>query len=341
MERIEDNDEKGKEKDVFEESSSSSSSSESTTDTTTRLSEVNLKKKEKLGDDSGKMQSSYVDLDEIEKIHKSLQDAFMEEKTLKYEWRVGQLNQIVKMLCDNKKQFVDALIEDLAQVTIICDSEVNGTISEAQYHLSHLSSWMKPITKSVPATSRPGSAYIVPEPYGTVLVISPWNYPISLLLKPLIGAVSAGNTVLLKPSEVSTATSLLLHTLIPQYLDKECIQIVLGGPQETERILTYQFDYIFYTGSTVIGKKIMKAASEFLTPVTLELGGKSPVIIDDSANLSVAAKRIVWGKFTCNAGQTCVAPDYILCIGHELKEKFIREVIEKIHTNFTAKLQKR
>eukprot|EP01088_Endostelium_zonatum_P013542 TRINITY_DN2820_c0_g1_i1.p1 TRINITY_DN2820_c0_g1~~TRINITY_DN2820_c0_g1_i1.p1 ORF type:complete len:496 (+),score=91.88 TRINITY_DN2820_c0_g1_i1:87-1490(+) len=273
----------------------------------------------------------YIDVNEIENIHKSLKDAFSTEKTLSYEWRVEQLNQIIKMLNENKKQFADALGEDLSQVTIISDSEINGPISEAQYHLSNLSSWMKPSSKSLPKTQFPGSAYIVPEPYGTVLIISPWNYPISLLLKPLIGAISAGNTCLLKPSEVSLSTSHVLYSLIPKYLDNSCIKIVLGGPAETEKILTYPFDYIFYTGSTNIGKKIMRAASEFLTPVTLELGGKSPVIIDETANMSVAAKRIVWGKFTCNAGQTCVAPDYILCVGDQVKQKFTKELVDKIH----------
>ena len=214
---------------------------------------------------------------------------------------------------------------------MISESEVGGTISEAQYHISHLASWMKPESKSLAATHLPGSAYIIPEPYGTILIISPWNYPISLLLKPLIGAISAGNTSLLKPSELSPACSQILYNLIPKYLDTQYTQIVLGGATETEKILTYPFDYIFYTGSTAIGRKIMRAASEFLTPVTLELGGKSPVIVDDTVNLPVAARRLVWGKFTCNAGQTCVAPDYILCVGDQIKQKLTTEIISKLN----------
>jgi len=270
-----------------------------------------------------------VALDDIPKIHKELRSEFSKGHTLSYEWRVNQLNQLIKMLIENKNKFAQALTDDLSQVALISDSEVMGTVSEARYHLSHLASWIKPIFKGLSATHLPGTAYIVPEPYGTVLIISPWNYPISLLLKPLIGAIAAGNASLLKPSELSPACSQVLYDLIPKYLDSHT-RIVLGGATETERILTFPFDYIFYTGSTVVGKIIMRAASEFLTPVTLELGGKSPVIVDDTVNLPVAARRLVWGKFTCNAGQTCVAPDYILCVGDQVKQRLTKELVDKI-----------
>jgi aldehyde dehydrogenase (NAD+) len=171
---------------------------------------------------------------------------------------------------------------------------------------------------------RPGSARIVQEPLGTVLVIAPWNYPVQLLLGPLIPALAAGNTVVLKPSEVAPETSAALADLIPRYLDERAVQVVTGGVPETTELLAHQFDHIFYTGNGTVGRVVMEAASKHLTPVTLELGGKSPAIVTDSADVAVSARRVAWGKFI-NAGQTCIAPDYVL-------------VAESCHDSFVAEL---
>ena len=163
----------------------------------------------------------------------------------------------------------------------------------------------------LPLTFKPGSAEIVPEPLGVVLIIAPWNYPTQLLLAPLVAALAAGNTVVLKPSEVAPATSAAMAELIPQYLDERVVTVVTGGVDETTELLAERFDHIFYTGNGTVGRIVMAAAAKHLTPVTLELGGKSPAIVAADADIDVAARRIAWGKFL-NAGQTCVAPDYVL-----------------------------
>jgi len=175
---------------------------------------------------------------------------------------------------------------------------------------------------------KPGSGYVMREPLGVVLIIAPWNYPISLVLKPLIGAISAGNCVVIKPSEVSENCAKWLTSNITKYLDTNCIQVYEGGPQETENLLKQQFDMIFYTGNTHVGKFVMKAAAEHLTPVTLELGGKSPCIVDKDIDLETSARRIVAGKFA-NVGQTCVAPDYIL-VHDQVEDKFVDKLQQVI-----------
>jgi len=172
---------------------------------------------------------------------------------------------------------------------------------------------------------KPGSGVIVKEPLGVVLIIAPWNYPFSLWLKPLIGAIAAGNCAVVKPSEVSRHCSHTAALLLPRYMDQGCIRIVEGAVKETTLLLQQQWDHIFYTGNGTVGKIVMKAAAEYLTPITLELGGKSPTIIDDSVNLDVAARRLCWAKFTVNAGQTCVAPDYVL-VTKDTKDAFLAKM---------------
>lgn len=172
--------------------------------------------------------------------------------------------------------------------------------------------------------------FIFPEPYGVALVIGAWNYPINLTLNPLAGAMSAGNAVILKPSELAPKCAILLENLFPQYLDTSCYQIFNGGVNETTEILEQRFDYIFYTGGTQVGQIIHKAANKYLTPTTLELGGKSPVYIDKSANIDLTAARIMFGKMV-NAGQSCIAPDYVLC-SKEIQQELIlscKQIIKK------------
>jgi aldehyde dehydrogenase (NAD+) len=182
---------------------------------------------------------------------------------------------------------------------------------EIKHILKHLEAWARPRRASMPLTLQPAKGRIRAEPLGVVLVISPWNYPIQLLVTPLATALAAGNCVVAKPSEVAPACSAVLARLIPQYVDDGAVAVVEGSVPETTALLEQRFDHIFFTGSTEVGRVVMRAAAEHLTPVTLELGGKSPTIVAADADLEVAARRIVWGKFI-NAGQTCIAPDHVL-----------------------------
>ncbi|NBX33696.1 MAG: aldehyde dehydrogenase family protein, partial [Planctomycetes bacterium] len=192
----------------------------------------------------------------------------------------------------------------------------------------------EPRKVSTPLVSMPGSSHRIPQPLGVVLVIAPWNYPIQLLLIPVAGAIAAGNAVVMKPSEVSSATSALLGKLVPQYFDKDAIAIVEGAVPETTQLLAEKFDHIFYTGNGTVGRVVMRAAAENLTPVTLELGGKSPTIVDKSANLAVAGRRIAWAKYV-NAGQTCVAPDYVLAHA-DIADKLVDEIRKSVDDFYGA-----
>ena len=227
-------------------------------------------------------------------------------------WRRKQLHRLRALLLERGADFERALFEDLgksgaeAQLT-----EIGFLIAEIDHAIAKLSAWMRPKRVGVPLAVQPASARITPDPLGVVLVIAPWNYPLMLALSPVVGALAAGNAVVVKPSELAPATSELIARLVPDVLDRRAFSVVQGGVPETTALLAERFDHIFYTGNGRVGRIVARAASEHLTPVTLELGGKSPVYVDDSVPLSEAAKRIVWGKFM-NAGQTCVAPDYVL-----------------------------
>lgn len=228
------------------------------------------------------------------------------------QWRRAQLTALRRMLLERWSDFEAALAKDLgksgteAQLT-----EIGFVVGEIEHALSHLSRWMRPRRIRVPLALQPASARVVPEPVGVALIIAPWNYPLMLALSPLIGALSAGNAAVVKPSELASATSAALAMLLPEYLDRRAVAVVEGGVPETTELLRQRFDHIFYTGSGRVGRIVAKAAAEHLTPVTLELGGKSPAYVDTSVNLAEAAKRIAWAKFL-NVGQTCVAPDYVL-----------------------------
>ncbi|XP_012528649.2 aldehyde dehydrogenase, dimeric NADP-preferring isoform X3 [Monomorium pharaonis] len=253
-----------------------------------------------------------------------LRDSFYRGKTRPLEWRIKQLNQIIRMLTENSSEMIEVLAKDLHRCKFeTLALEIDYTIQETKYMLMNIKEWA--------ATEKPHKsvAYffdkveIRKDPYGVVLVMGAWNYPIQLTLLPMMGAIAAGNCVLLKPSEISAATSRYLYETIPKYIDTECCRVVMGGIPETTELLKQRFDYIFYTGSSGIGKTVRAAANKYLTPVTLELGGKSPVYIDNTVDMSMAAKRILWGK-CINVGQTCIAPDYLLCT-REVQNKFIEE----------------
>ena len=188
---------------------------------------------------------------------------------------------------------------------------------------------MQPTRVRVPLTLRPGNARVIRQPLGVVLIIAAWNYPIHLTLAPLVGALAAGNTAVLKPSESAPASSALIAELVPHYLDERVVQVVEGAVEETTTLLAEQFDHIIYTGGAAVGRIVMRAAAEHLTPVTLELGGKSPAIVAADADIDVAARRITWGRFT-NAGQTCVAPDYVL-VARAVEDRFLGAVLRSVH----------
>jgi len=256
---------------------------------------------------------------------------FNSKKTLNIEWRRGQLLALLRMLNETKTQICDALHADLRQTPFLSNvAEVDGVVKEAENALRELDNWCKPEARPVGALMKPGKGFIRREPFGVALIISPWNYPISLLLKPMIGALAAGNAVVLKPSEVSAKCSEYFVKTIPKYMDSDCVGVVEGGVKETTFLLQNRFDYIFYTGNTNVGKIVMRAAAEHLTPVTLELGGKSPCIVDETADLDVAANRICWGKFM-NCGQTCVAPDYVL-VTKKVEDALFKKLCSTIRT---------
>lgn len=227
-------------------------------------------------------------------------------------WRRTQLEGLKHMLTERAAEFEAALLADLgksgteAQLT-----EIGFLVAEIDHALSHLAKWMRPRRVNAPLVVQPASAKVIPEPLGVVLIIAPWNYPLMLLLSPLVGALAAGNAVVLKPSELAPATSRAIALHLPDYVDRRAVAVVEGGVPQTTALLAQRFDHIFYTGNGRVGRIVARAAAEHLTPITLELGGKSPAYVDETVNLAEAAKRIVWAKFL-NAGQTCVAPDYVL-----------------------------
>ncbi|MUK87198.1 aldehyde dehydrogenase family protein [Ornithinibacillus sp. L9] len=236
---------------------------------------------------------------------------FYSGSTLDYRFRTKQLKALKQMLQRYEQEIYIALKEDLNKSSYeALTTEIGFLHMEIDYTIKHLKEWMELEQADTPITHKGTKNYIQKEPYGVTLVIAPWNYPLHLAIAPTIGAIAAGNTVVMKPSEYTTSTSSLLSKMIYDTFDTNFIAVVEGDAEVSKKLLEQKFDYIFFTGSTAVGKIIMEQASKHLTPVTLELGGKSPVIVDKDANIDLAAKRIVWGKYT-NAGQTCVAPDYI------------------------------
>ncbi|KAL6426219.1 hypothetical protein ACFW04_009038 [Cataglyphis niger] len=253
-----------------------------------------------------------------------LRDTFQRGKSKPMEWRIKQLKQVLRMITETSSDIVAALATDLRRCKFeTCMAEIDYVIGEIKYTLMHIKEWSATDKPSKGLANIFDSVEIRKEPYGVVLVMGAWNYPLQLSLLPMIGAIAAGNCVILKPSEVAATTAKYLYETIPKYLDTECCHVVLGGVQETTELLNQRFDYIFYTGSSMVGKIVRNAANKYLTPVTLELGGKSPVYIDNTVDMRMATKRILWGK-CLNVGQTCIAPDYILCT-IEVQNKFVEE----------------
>ena len=259
----------------------------------------------------------------------SLRDAYNSGLTAKRQWRINQLNALRQLVVDNEKILEDALHKDLGKSASEAQlTEIGIILGDIEYALKNLASWLKPQKVAVPLAVMPAKAFVVSEPVGVALIIAPWNYPMQLLLAPLVGAIAAGNAALLKPSELAPATSAALAKLIPVYLDARAIAIVEGAAKETGWLLEQKYDHIFYTGNGRVARIVMEAASKHLTPVSLELGGKSPIYIDDTVDIEAAAQRIAWAKYL-NAGQTCVAPDYILAtanVQHELEAHLVAAI---------------
>ncbi len=242
----------------------------------------------------------------------SLRTTFRSGRTRSVDWRKDQLRGLIRLLTDNGPELERALAEDLGRPPVEAHAaDIGITVLEIKHLLKNLDSWVRPDRRRLPLTSMPGRARVVSEPLGVAFVISPWNYPIQLLLSPMAAAISAGNAVVGKPSELAPACSAAMARLVPQYVDDDAIVVVEGAVPETTALLEQKFDHIFFTGSTRVGGVVMEAAAKSLTPVVLELGGKSPTIVTADADLDVAARRIMWAKFL-NAGQTCIAPDYVL-----------------------------
>lgn len=258
----------------------------------------------------------------IELAVKSQREFFASGATLDYEFRREQLMRLQQALKQWQKPLCEALWADLhksEQEAIL--TELSIVEGEVRNHLGHLKRWMKRESHSTPLKMFPSRSYVVSEPLGSSLIIAPWNYPVQLLLNPLVGAISAGCTAILKPSPYVPRVSQVLEEMIRSTFEERYICVVQGNREVNKELLSHRFDIIFFTGSPSLGRKVMEAASKNLTPVVLELGGKSPCVVDMGADVEMAARRIAWGK-TLNAGQTCIAPDYLL-IRQELKQPFV------------------
>ncbi len=270
-----------------------------------------------------------MEKDAVLKIIEKQRSYFKSGATLSINKRIDALDRLYSAIKENSEKLEIALKADLGKSAFESDMcEINLTLSEISFMKKHVKKYSRTKRVRTPLANFLSSSMQMPSPYGNVLVMSPWNYPVLLLLEPLADLLAAGNTAILKPSAYSPNVSALLSEIIRENFDEEYVAVILGGREENSFLLDQKFDYIFFTGSVAVGKTVMEKASKHLTPVTLELGGKSPVVIMDDAPLKLAAKRLVFGKFL-NLGQTCVAPDYVM-IKEEQEEEFISYVIDEI-----------
>ena len=261
-------------------------------------------------------------------------DYFRTGTTKAEKFRKESLTKLRDGIKKYEAQFVKALYDDLHKPEMEAyATELDVSVEEINYCLQNITSWMEPEPVGTPLFFQPGRSMIISEPFGVALIIAPWNYPVKNLIGPLIGAICAGNTAVVKPSEISPATSKVMAEMIADIFSPEYITCIEGGVPETTELLKERFDYLLFTGGTEIGRIIYQAAAKHLTPVTLELGGKSPTIVDEKVNLKIAAKRIVWGKFL-NTGQTCIAPDHVY-VHNSRKAEFL-ELVKKYIGEFWA-----
>lgn len=257
---------------------------------------------------------------------------FESQKTKEVDFRKKYLKKLLAEIILQEDAICDALYADFKKPKFeTLAAETQFVMAELKSAIRKLNTWAKPKRVSGTLLNWPSSDYMYKEPYGTVLIIAPWNYPFQLAIAPLIGAIAAGNTAVIKPSEITPNTAKIVSEIIAKVFPKEYVTVVEGGVETSQELLAQQWDYIFFTGSTKVGQIVYESAAKHLTPVTLELGGKNPTIVDETANIDIAAKRIVWGKFL-NAGQTCIATDYILV--HKSVKKELIEALKKAITQF-------
>lgn len=262
---------------------------------------------------------------EAKTIHDVVQrqrEFFMTGATLDVDYRVDALKRLRVSIKAHEKDIADALYKDLRKSELESYmSETGMVLDEIKYELKHIRKWSRTKMVKTPIAQFISKSFVVPQPYGVVLIMAPWNYPVQLCLEPLVGAVAAGNTAIVKPSAYAVEVSRCLANIVKEVFPPEYVAVVEGGREQNTQLLEEKFDYIFFTGSETVGKIVMEKASRLLTPVSLELGGKSPVMVDRTANLEVSARRLAFGKYL-NAGQTCVAPDYLL-IERSVKDDFL------------------
>ena len=268
---------------------------------------------------------------DIPAVVRRLRETFATGKTRSIEWRKQQLRAVEKLMVDNEPAIAEALASDLGRSPFEAWlADIAGTATEAKIAAKNVGKWAKRKHQRLELSQLPGRGWLEYEPYGTVLIIGAWNFPFALTIGPAIGAIAAGNTVVLKPSEVAPASAALMAELVPKYLDNDAIAVIEGDGACSQKLVEQGFDYLLFTGGTEIGRKVYETAAAQLTPVTLELGGKSPVIVTADADIDVAAKRIAWTKLI-NSGQICIAPDYVLA------EQSIRdELVDKIKAAVTT-----
>ncbi len=257
---------------------------------------------------------------------------FATGKTKDVEFRIQQLKKLKQLIIDNEQNIMDALKKDLNKSPMEAyGTEIGFLLADIDHTLKHIREYAKPRKVKTPIFHQLGSSWIQAEPFGNTYIIAPWNYPFQLAISPVIGAISAGNTCLIRPSQMSENTAKIMEKIINENFDEGFLKVVICDTKESNLLLEHKFDYIFFTGSPEVGRHIYQAAAKHLTPVTLELGGKSPCFVDENFDEKWAIKRLVWGKFT-NAGQTCVAPDYVL-VDKKVKQKFI-ELFKKTTIEF-------
>lgn len=274
-----------------------------------------------------------------QEIVKIQRDFFNKQTTKDIEYRKNALIRLEANIIKYEKEIYNALDKDLKKCEFEAyTTEVGGVLREVRLAIKNIDSWTKPKRISTPIHLMPARSFVVSEPYGVTLIISPFNYPFSLIMKPLIGALAAGNTAIFRPSEAALHTADVVEKIISESFDDEFVIVIRGDSTVTEKLLKERFDYIFFTGGVTVGKIIMKAAAEFLTPVTLELGGKSPAIVTESADIKNAANRIIWGKYL-NVGQTCIAPDYVL-VHKSVSKDFLDNSKKSIHDFYGGNIQK-
>lgn len=274
-----------------------------------------------------------MELEELQKILEKQREYFKTGETLDVKFRVDALKRLKQGIIKHQEEISTALKSDLGKGEFegyMC--EIGLVLSELTYMIKHTKKFAKEVRVKTPLSQFPSKSYRKPSPYGNTLIMSPWNYPLLLTIDPLVDSISAGNTAIVKPSAYSPATSEVIEKIIKETFDEKYVAVVTGGRKENTHLLEQKFDMVFFTGSEAVGKEVLRKTAEHLTPAILELGGKSPCIIDKSANIKLSAKRIVFGKYL-NVGQTCVAPDYILC-EKSVKTELLKALVEEVEKQF-------